>query len=97
MAHPERRRSCQRQHVREEVARCIHDVDMRRSIREAYVNVQTEDQERSGQQLEFFDEVVVSVIGRNDLIFPMRERMRTGCGYRQPVALGGDRKFATVR
>ena len=94
--HPERRARRQRQQVRQEVAHLVHQVDHHRPIRHADVHVQAEDQERPRQLLQFLDDVVVADAGRDDLVFPARERMRAGRGHREADALGGARQLAAV-
>jgi hypothetical protein len=56
--------------VRQEVAHLVHQVDHDRTIRQADVHVQAEDQERPRQLLQLLDDVVVANAGRDDLIFP---------------------------
>ncbi len=59
-----------------------------RPIRHADVHVQAEDQQRPRQLLQLLDDVVVADAGRDDLIFPVRERMRAGGRNGEPDALG---------
>src|SRR6185503_12368835 len=49
--HPKRRRGGQRQYVRQKVARCVHDMNCALPIRNAHVNVQAKDQQRTSDGL----------------------------------------------
>ena len=62
----------------------------------ADVHVQAEDQQRARQLLQFLDDVVVADAGRDDLVFPARERMRAGGGDREADPLGRARELAAV-
>ncbi len=86
--HPERRAGRQRQQVRQEVPRGVHDVDRRRLVRHGDVDVQPEDEQRARQLLQFLDDVLVPLTGRDDLIDPRRERVRAGGGHGQADAVG---------
>ena len=95
-SHPERRARRKRQQVRQEVAHLVHQIDHDRPIGHADVHVQAEDQQRPRQLLQFLDDVVVADAGRDDLVFPARERMRAGGGHGEADALGGIRQLAAV-
>ena len=92
--HPERRAGRQREQVRQEVARLVHQVDRRRPSGHGDVDVQAEDQQRPRQLLQLLDDAVVADAGRENLILPVRKRMRAGGRDRQPDALGGAGQLA---
>ena len=56
------------------------------------VDVQAEDQQRARQLLQLLDDVLVALAGRDDLVHPVRERMRAGGGDAQADALGARRR-----
>src|SRR5262245_31866973 len=62
--------------MREEVSRRVHEIDGGLVVRHRYVDVQPENQERPRQLLQLFDNAVVTNTRRENLIFPVRERMR---------------------
>ena len=95
-AHPERRAGRQRQQVRQEVARLVHQLDHRRAIGHGDVHVQAEDQQRARQLLQLLDDVLVALARRDHLVHPVRERMRAGGGDAQADALGGVGEIAAV-
>ena len=78
--HPERRAGRERQQVRQEVARRVHQVDRRLAVGHRDVDVQPEDQQRARQLLQLLDDAVVADAGREDLILPVREGMGAGGG-----------------
>ena len=90
--HPERRAGREREHVRQEISRGIHQVDLRLAVLDADVDVHAEDQQRLGEHLHFVDQRVVVFVRRDLLIFPARERMRRGRGDAQALALGERRR-----
>jgi len=51
------------------------------------VDVQPENQQRARELLQLFDDALVARAGRDDLVLPVRERVRTGGGDPQPDAL----------
>ena len=84
---PERRAGREREQVRQEVARLVEQLDGPGAIGRGDVNMQAEDEQRSGQLLQFFDDVFVALAGRDHLIHPARKRMSAGCRDSQPDAL----------
>ena len=58
------------------------------------MHVQAEDQQRPRQLLQLLDDAVVADAGRDDLVLPVRERMRAGRGHREADAFGGARQLA---
>src|SRR5258708_736266 len=75
VAHPERRRGCQRQYVWQKIPRCVHDMNRALGVGDANMYVQPKDQERSRYHLNLFDEQFISLVLRNLLVLPMRNRM----------------------
>ena len=59
----------------------------------ADVHVQPEDQERSRELLQLFDDAVVADARREDLILPVRERVRSRGRHREPSALRGSHQL----
>ena len=88
-AQPEGRAGRERQQVRQEVARRVHDVDRGRAVRHRDVHVHAEDEQRSRQLLQLLDDVLVALAWRDDLIDPARERVRARRRHRQAGAIGG--------
>ena len=54
-----------------------------------------EDEQRSRQLLQLLDDVLVALAGRDDLIVPVRERMRARGRHREAGALGGRAQLAS--
>src|SRR6185295_7501235 len=71
VSHPKWRRSRQRQNMRQKIARRIHNVNATIEVCDANVNVQAENQKRSGYVLEFLNEERISLVVINLLIFPV--------------------------
>ena len=71
--------------MREEIARLVHDVDGRLAIRNSHVHVQSEDQVRPRDLLHVFHDLLVALAFRDELIAPVRERMRAGGGDLHPA------------
>ena len=87
-AQPERRIGGERQNVRQEVARRVHQVDGRLAVLDADVHVQSEDQIRARDNLHVFHDVQVALVGINLLLAPVCERMRPAGRQAQPARLG---------
>src|SRR5688500_14555482 len=64
--------------MRQEVPGLAHEIDRRLPIRHPDMDVQAEDQERSRQLLQFFDDALVANAGREHLVLPVRKRMGAG-------------------
>src|SRR5713101_4976405 len=94
-AHPEGRTGGEREEVREEIADHVHHVDRGLFVGHGNVDVHAEDQQRTRELLQFFDNVLVTLAGGNNLVDPARERMGACGGDLQAGALGGSHKFAT--
>ena len=62
-SHPERRAGGEREQVRQEVARRVHQVDGRAVIGHGDVHVHAEDEQRSRELLELLDDVLVALAG----------------------------------
>ena len=75
MPMPERRIGGERQNVRQEIARAVHDLDGRFAIFHADVHVQAEDQIGARHHLHVLDDDAVAVVGVDFLIAP---QARTG-------------------
>src|SRR5207237_6084093 len=73
---PERTRGGDREEVREEVARLVHDLDPSLAVRNADVNMQAEDQKLSDHVLHLVLADLVAVLLGDLLVLPVRERMR---------------------
>src|ERR1051325_3352476 len=78
VAHPEGRRGRQREHVRQEIARGVHDMNLPVFVCDADVYVQAEDEQRARDRLQLFDEQLVTLVIENLLILPARDRVRRG-------------------
>ena len=93
-AHPERRAGGEREKVREEIARHVHQVDHGGAIGHGDVNVHAENQQAARELPQFFDDILIALAGGDDLIDPAGKRMRAGGGYLQAAAFGGADQFA---
>src|SRR5260221_8198819 len=69
---PERGAGREREQVRQEVAGFVQELDRAGAIGYRDVDVQSEDQERAGQLLELFDDVLVALARRENLDLPFR-------------------------
>src|SRR5262249_52802391 len=58
------------------------------------VNVHAENQERASKLLQLFDDVLIALAGRDDLIDPARKRMRARGSYLESGAFGGGDKLS---
>jgi hypothetical protein len=76
VADPERRIDRKRVNVRQKIARLIHHVDGNVAIWNADVNMQSENQVRPGQQLHVLYNLLITLAFSDELVAPMRERMR---------------------
>src|SRR6267378_4289123 len=94
-AHPEGRTGGKREEVREKIADHVHHVDGGLFVWHGDVNVHAKNQQGTRELLEFFDNVLVTLARRNDLVDPAREGVRAGGGDLQAGALGGSNQFAT--
>ena len=92
--HPEGRAGGEREQVREEVARGVHEVDGRAAVGHRHVDVHAEDEQRACELLELFDDVLVPLAGGDDLIDPVREGVRAGRGHGEARAIGGCAELA---
>ena len=79
-AQPERRVGGERQDVRQEVARAVHDLDGRLAVLDADVHVQSENQVGARDHLQVFHDDAVALVGIDLLLVPLRERMRAAGG-----------------
>src|SRR5207249_803878 len=77
LADPERRVGRERVNVREKIARLIHDVNGALPIRNADMHVQSEDEIGARELLHVLDDLLISLALSNELIAPVRKRMRT--------------------
>src|SRR5437764_13128401 len=77
LADPERRIDRERVNVREKIARLIHDVNGALPIRNADMHVQSEDEIGARELLHILDDLLISLALSNELIAPVRKRMRT--------------------
>ena len=77
-AEPERRVRREREQVREEVERLVHDLDGERAVLDADVHVQAEDEVRAREHLHLLHDLVVARVGEDFLVRPVREGMRAG-------------------
>ena len=91
---PERRAGRERQQVRQEVARFVQQLDRARAVGHRDVDVQAEDEQRPRELLQLFDDVLVALAGRDDLILPARKRVRAGGRDAQADAFGALRQLA---
>ena len=64
--------------MRQEVAHHVHHVDRRLLVGHRDVDVHAEDQQRTRKLLQLFDDVFVALAGRDDLVDPAGEGMRSG-------------------
>ena len=74
--------------MRQKIARLIHDVNGGFAIGNADVDVQSENEIRARQQLHVFHDLPVALAFGDELIVPMRKRMRAGRGDLQSAASG---------
>ena len=77
-ADPKRRIDRERVDVRQKITRLIHDVNGRFAIGNADVHVQSEDEIRAREQLHVFDDLLIALAFGDELVVPMRKRMRAG-------------------
>src|SRR4029453_11603860 len=94
VADPERRVDRKRVNVGQKIARLIHHVDGNIAIWNADVNVQSENQVRSGEQLHVLHNLLVTLAFGDELVVPMREGMRADGGDLQSAAVGEFRESA---
>ena len=83
LAAPERGVDRQREDMRQEVPRRVHDMDAGLRIFDGDVNVQTEDQVGPRDHLQVIDDLVVALVGRDRYAGPVRDRMRARGGDAQ--------------
>src|SRR5205814_2365564 len=77
---PERARGRDREQVREEIPRLVHDLDAQLGVGDADVHVQSEDQQLADDVLQLLLEDLVALGLGYVLVLPVRERMRAGRG-----------------
>src|SRR6267154_594798 len=94
-AHPEGRTGGEREQVREEIADHVHHVDGGLFVGHGDVNVHAKNQQGTRELLEFFDNVLVTLAGRNDLVDATGEGVGACGGDLQSGALGGSNQFTT--
>ena len=75
--------------MRQEVPRLVHQLDRERLIGNPDVNVQTKNQERSRQLLQLVDDVLVALARGENLVRPVRKRVRPGGCDTQADPFGG--------
>jgi len=73
--------------VREEVARFVHHLDPLLAIGDPDVDVQPEDEELADDVLQLLLEHLVALVLGDELVLPVRERMRAGGHQAEAVAL----------
>src|SRR5467141_3527428 len=93
-AHPEGRTGRKRQEVRQEIAHAVHHVDGRLFVRHGHVNVHAEDEQRPRQLTHLFDDVLIALAGRDDLVDPARKWVCTRRGHLKSGAFGGGDELA---
>ena len=72
--------------MRQEIARLVHDIDSFLAVGNSDVHVQSEDEVRARDLLHVFDDGGVALVHRDQLVHPMRERMRAGrCDFQSIV------------
>src|SRR6266542_613246 len=76
LADPERRVGRERVNVREKIARLIHHVNGALPIRNADMHMQSEDEIGARELLHVLDDLLISLALSNELIAPVRKRMR---------------------
>ncbi len=82
---PERRVRREREQVRQEVERLVHDLEGERAVLDADVHVQAEDQVRAREHLHLLHDLVVARVGEDLLVGPVREGVRAGRSHAHPV------------
>src|SRR3989442_742834 len=93
-AHPERRAGGERQEMREEVAHAVHHVDGSLLVGHGDVDVHAEDEQGSRELPHLFDDVLITLAGRNNLVNPARKRGGARGGDLEPGAFGSAAKLA---
>src|SRR5687768_6441698 len=73
---PERTRAREREEMRQEVARLVHDLEAPLPVRDPDVDVQAEDEELADDVLQLLLEHLVAVVLGHLLLLPVGERMR---------------------
>src|SRR5580704_10929107 len=87
-AQPERRVGGERQNVRQEIPRRVHQMNGRFAILDAHMHVQSENQIGPGHNLHVFHNVQIALVGVNLLLAPVPEWMRAPGGQTQLAVLG---------
>ena len=87
-SHPKRRVHGERVDVRQKIARLVHDVDGRFAVRNSDVDVEAEDEIRPRELLHVPDDFFVALAFGDELIAPVRKRMRAGRSDPQPGFAG---------
>src|SRR5450432_610321 len=75
--------------MRQKIANHIHHVDGGLLVGHGDVDVHAEDEQRTRQLLQLFDDIFVAFAGGDDLVDPAGEGMGAGGGYLQANAFGG--------
>src|SRR5437868_14897229 len=88
VTHPERRRSRERQNMRQEVSRGIHDMNLAFTVGNSDMHVYAEDQERPRDGLQLLNQQLVSLVIEDLLILPTRARLRRSCDDLQRSLFG---------
>ena len=76
------------------ITRLIHDVDRRFAIGNADMHMQSEDEIRPREQLHVFDDFLVALAFGDELIVPVRKRMRADRRDLQSARARQRRQFA---
>ncbi len=87
---PERARGRDREQMRQEVARLVHDLDARLAVGNADVHVEAEDEQLADDVLKLLLEHLVALLVGDLLLLPVREGMRPGGG--DPQARGPEER-----
>ena len=77
LAEPEWRVHGQREDVRQKIADHVHDLNARFKIFDGHVHVQAEDEIGAGHHLQIVNDLLVSGIGSDRHVAPVREGMRS--------------------
>src|SRR5215472_10863016 len=93
-AHPEGRAGGEGEKVWQKIAYHVHQVDHRGAVGHGDVDVHAENQEGTGELLQFLDDIFVALAGGDDLVDPVGKGMRAGGCDVEADAFGGADKFA---
>ncbi len=81
--------------MRQEISHHVHHVDSGLLVRHGHVDVHAEDQQRPGQLLQLFNDVLIPLARRDHLVDPARKWMRAGSRNLQSRAFRRCHQFAT--